>query len=253
MAHVLDMYAAYELWFKQILYEVDSVRQIFLGSEWTQKEKIRQQAAKSEEEKRAEGEEQKRRLKVEGPKYGVVDESKMLEILNRINRIVMILQVRQQAYPQGHQRLKRSLLSKLDLFKRPEVPDLFFFPQLLTDQVAILETMTPMNFLDFRPYLTSASGFQSLQFRLLENKLGVKQANRVRYNQDNYAKVFNGNPDEMDQLTDSEQEPSLSDCVQRWLERTPGLEENGFNFPAKFKEAVEKIFDLEVKSIEVCT
>ena len=29
--------------------------------------------------------------------------------------------------------------------------------------------------MDFRDYLTSASGFQSLQFRLVENKLGVKQ------------------------------------------------------------------------------
>ena len=38
----------------------------------------------------------------------------------------------------------------------------------------ILETMTPLSFMDFRDYLTSASGFQSFQFRLMENKLGVK-------------------------------------------------------------------------------
>ena len=41
-------------------------------------------------------------------------------------------------------------------------------------QVLILETMTPLDFMDFRDYLSSASGFQSLQFRLLENKLGLK-------------------------------------------------------------------------------
>ena len=41
--------------------------------------------------------------------------------------------------------------------------------------------MTPLNFMDFRDYLTSASGFQSLQFRLVENKLGVKQV-RSRLN-----------------------------------------------------------------------
>ena len=41
-------------------------------------------------------------------------------------------------------------------------------------QVLILETMTPLDFMDFRDYLSSASGFQSLQFRLLENKLGIK-------------------------------------------------------------------------------
>ena len=38
----------------------------------------------------------------------------------------------------------------------------------------ILETMAPLDFMDFRDYLSSASGFQSLQFRLLENKLGLK-------------------------------------------------------------------------------
>ena len=41
----------------------------------------------------------------------------------------------------------------------------------------ILETMTPLSFMDFRGYLTAASGFQSLQFRLLESKLGVKPVN----------------------------------------------------------------------------
>lgn len=53
----------------------------------------------------------------------------------------------------------------------------------------ILETMTPLDFMEFRGYLCPASGFQSLQFRLLENKLGVRQESRVKYNQ-NYAQVF---------------------------------------------------------------
>lgn len=57
------------------------------------------------------------------------------------------------------------------------------------DQVMILETMTPLDFMEFRGYLCPASGFQSLQFRLLENKLGVKQEHRVKYNQ-HYGKVF---------------------------------------------------------------
>lgn len=35
----------------------------------------------------------------------------------------------------------------------------------------ILETMTPLDFMDFREYLCPASGFQSLQFRLMENKV----------------------------------------------------------------------------------
>merc|ERR1719312_2244904 len=57
--------------------------------------------------------------------------------------------------------------------------------------------MTPLAFMDFRGYLTAASGFQSLQFRLLENKLGVKSENRVKYNQSNYRNIFKDIPDEM--------------------------------------------------------
>ena len=56
----------------------------------------------------------------------------------------------------------------------------------------ILETMTPLNFMDFRDYLTSASGFQSLQFRLVENKLGVKQVRSdLNCNDHNYSDLLN--------------------------------------------------------------
>jgi tryptophan 2,3-dioxygenase len=47
--------------------------------------------------------------------------------------------------------------------------------KLLADQFGILETMSPIDFMDFRGSLQSASGFQSVQFRLLENKLGIKE------------------------------------------------------------------------------
>jgi len=39
----------------------------------------------------------------------------------------------------------------------------------------ILETMTPLDFMEFRDYLAPSSGFQSLQFRLIENKLGINK------------------------------------------------------------------------------
>ena len=58
-------------------------------------------------------------------------------------------------------------------------------------------------------------------------------------------------PDKQMLVEASENEPSLSECVQSWLERTPGLEEHGFNFPAKFKDAVENIFEDELEAIEV--
>lgn len=45
----------------------------------------------------------------------------------------------------------------------------------------------------------------------------------------------------MEQIRTSECEASLMDMVQRWLERTPGLEKNGFNFWGKYQEAVETL------------
>uniref|UniRef100_A0A0C9QUM1 AGAP002721_0 protein n=1 Tax=Fopius arisanus TaxID=64838 RepID=A0A0C9QUM1_9HYME len=110
--------------------------------------------------------------------------------------------------------------------------------QLLVDQVTILETMTPLDFMAFRDYLCPASGFQSLQFRLLENKLGVKGEHRVRYNQC-YTKVFGKDPEAVDAIRKSETERSLSALVQEWLGRTPGLEDTcDFNFWGKYKTAV---------------
>ena len=63
--------------------------------------------------------------------------------------------------------------------------------------------------------------------------------------------MFTEKPQEEELIKASEAEHSLSYCVQRWLERTPGLQEEGFNFPQKFKEAVEAIFDKEWKRVEV--
>ena len=46
--------------------------------------------------------------------------------------------------------------------------------KILIQQIAVMETMTPLDFLDFRNYLFPASGFQSFQFRTLEVLLGLK-------------------------------------------------------------------------------
>lgn len=66
---------------------------------------------------------------------------------------------------------------------------MFYIIQLLVDQVPILETMTPLDFMEFRNYLAPASGFQSLQFRLIENKLGIKNESRTKATQ-SYDTVF---------------------------------------------------------------
>ncbi|MGI9108346.1 MAG: tryptophan 2,3-dioxygenase [Pyrinomonadaceae bacterium] len=46
--------------------------------------------------------------------------------------------------------------------------------KVLVNQIHILETMTPLNFLGFRDELNPASGFQSMQFREIEFASGLK-------------------------------------------------------------------------------
>lgn len=127
----------------------------------------------------------------------------------------------------------------------------YYYSQLLVDHIPILETMTPLDFMDFRDYLSPASGFQSLQFRLIENKLGVKSENRVKYNQ-RYQDVFGDDAKAFEKITASETEPSLCDLVQGWLARTPGLEESGFNFWQKFQTNVYELLDREENNAKVC-
>ncbi|MGH3355507.1 MAG: tryptophan 2,3-dioxygenase [Nocardioidaceae bacterium] len=52
--------------------------------------------------------------------------------------------------------------------------------RILVEQVDVLETMTPQDFLAFRQKLAPASGFQSVQFRELEFLSGAKDPSFVR-------------------------------------------------------------------------
>lgn len=56
--------------------------------------------------------------------------------------------------------------------------------------------------------MASASGFQSLQFRLLENKLGMSPEHRVRYNSQHYREAFISTEERL-RIVASETEPSL--------------------------------------------
>jgi tryptophan 2,3-dioxygenase len=59
--------------------------------------------------------------------------------------------------------------------------------KLLVQQIHILETMTPIEFLEFRDRLMPASGFQSMQFREFEFACGLKD--------ERYLKFFDNRPD----------------------------------------------------------
>jgi tryptophan 2,3-dioxygenase len=58
--------------------------------------------------------------------------------------------------------------------------------KVLIDQIRVLETMTAMDFLEFRDDLFPSSGFQSAQFRILENKLGLQINERINYGHQDY-------------------------------------------------------------------
>jgi tryptophan 2,3-dioxygenase len=144
------IHQAYELWFKQLLFEVESVREI-----------------------------------MKGPSLN--DNSPELQtIVHRLSRCTTIIKV-------------------------------------LVQQMDIMETMTAMDFLDFRDWLRPASGFQSWQFKLLEARLGLKY--EQRQGQDYYISQL---PQfQIDLIREAEKEKSLLQWVETWLERMPFFDEAG--------------------------
>jgi tryptophan 2,3-dioxygenase len=155
------VHQSYELWFKQIIWELDSILDIF-------------------------GED-------------TVEEEAMGVAVHRLRRIIKI---------QG----------------------------LLIEMIGVLETMTPLDFLDFRDYLFPASGFQSAQFRIVENKLGLRRSDRLLLAGDEYTARFD--TDDKETVEHSEEGQNLFALVERWLERTPFLDHEDFHFWEAYREAV---------------
>ncbi|GAC1480916.1 MAG: tryptophan 2,3-dioxygenase [Candidatus Dormibacteria bacterium] len=82
---------------------------------------------------------------------------------------------------------------------------------LLVEQVGVLETMAPQDFLVFRSELAPASGFQSTQFREIEFLSGEKDPA--------YLKTLQNVPDEQARLQRRLDEPSLRDVYDALLRR----------------------------------
>jgi len=120
--------------------------------------------------------------------------------------------------------------------------------KILVDQIDILETMTPLDFLDFRHYLLPASGFQSFQFRQLEVMLGLKRENRISYTQCAYSGVFSEGEQKV--LEDLEQGDSMLSLVEQWLERIPFLRIEGFNFIEEYQKSVQNMIRKESEAID---
>jgi tryptophan 2,3-dioxygenase len=81
----------------------------------------------------------------------------------------------------------------------------------LFEQWAVLETLTPSEYSEFRPVLGASSGFQSLQYRELEFLLGNKNADML--------KVFKHDPAAYARLEKALAAPSLYDEFLRYLAR----------------------------------
>lgn len=119
--------------------------------------------------------------------------------------------------------------------------------KLLLEQLPIMETMTPLEFLDFRNYLFPASGFQSFQFRKVENLMGLESDQRMTYAGHHYAAFFS--KQQQDELQAIEDRNSLFEAVELWLERTPFLKLGEWNFMEKYRAAVERMVEKEAKAI----
>ncbi len=159
------IHQAYELWFKQVLYEVGSVMEI-MGS-------------------------------------GKVNDNagEMNIVVHRLHRVKVILDV-------------------------------------LVKQWEIIETMTPLDFLDFRDMLRPASGFQSMQFKILEAKLGLRM--EARFGKMYYTSQLR--PDHKAQIEALEKEPTLLELVNAWLERMPFLKAEYWPGETNFFEKLEKLY-----------
>lgn len=119
---------------------------------------------------------------------------------------------------------------------------------VLVDQIDILETMTPLDFLDFRDYLIPASGFQSIQFKEIEILLGLKSEYRINFDKKSFYSRLN--EQDRNYLMDLEEKPSLFDAVEKWLERMPFLEFGDFKFWSIFKNAVETMLAHDEKVLK---
>lgn len=151
-----------------------------------------------------------------------------------------------QAYEIWFKQILVELDSLIDLFMAPVIGDadlsvaisrlsrVVEIMKLLVEQIRIIETMQPQDFLEFREFLYPASGFQSFQFRLFENKLGLF-ADRTYQNKPVYYYLA---PNHQEAIKKGLERPTLLELVQRWLERTPFLEIGDFNFWKSYERAV---------------
>lgn len=175
----------------------------------------------------------------------------------------MLFIIVHQTYELWFRQINFELDSVLKIFNAPLIPEksmalasaqvtrVVSILRLIMGQIDVLETMTPLDFLEFREYLYPASGFQSFQFRLIEIKLGLKEKERLLYNNSPFYKSLPESHQQM--VIDTIAKDSLFELVDKWLARTPFLQNDEFNFWSAYQKAVQQMFADDRKTIQMNT
>ncbi|WP_199611196.1 tryptophan 2,3-dioxygenase family protein [Flocculibacter collagenilyticus] len=165
-----------------------------------------------------------------------------------------------QAYELWFKQILHEIKSVLNDFSEQQVRDdklitvvhrlkrVITIQQLLNQQIGVMETMTPQDFLSFRDYLVPASGFQSVQFKMLEMGLGLKSEYRIDFDKQSFYSRLNENDREF--LLSFEKSPSLFERVEQWLERMPFLEFGEFNFWQMYQNATTDMLKRDSEIVE---
>jgi tryptophan 2,3-dioxygenase len=119
---------------------------------------------------------------------------------------------------------------------------------LLVDQLGVMETMTPMDFLEFRDLLVPASGFQSVQFREVEVLMGLRTHERKEVDRDYFLGRLN--EEDKKRILEIEKSPSLLELTEAWLERIPFTKTKDFNFWQEYEKEIESMLDEDEKIIQ---
>jgi tryptophan 2,3-dioxygenase len=106
----------------------------------------------------------------------------------------------------------RSRIDADDIFyARHLLRRVYVIEKLLVEQIEVLETMSPQDFLAFRSQLAPASGFQSVQFREIEFLSGLKEPG--------FLTRIEATPDEMSRLRRRLEEQSVADAFRALVKR----------------------------------
>lgn len=172
----------------------------------------------------------------------------------------MLFIIVHQTYELWFKQMLFELNSVLEIFSSPQVDDthmgtavarlerIVAIQKFINGQIDVLETMTPLDFLEFREFLYPASGFQSFQWRCLETQLGLQSEQRLNYNDQPF--YMGLHPDEQQKMKSFLEKKSLFDLIEKWLERTPFLQTQGFDFWKQYEKAVEKLFAADREVVE---